>query len=240
MIQCDLKSLYGHLQLVQNSYDKTNGLLNEDLIDGWSIHKIETDFDIKPNEFLKYARLDLKANYDHHLINSLTNIKRAIDCQIDSIFIGLGINTKKSETENWSFPEKIDILNRLGIVSPEILRNINQRRNDLEHRYSKPGEVEVKDALDTAFLFIKYTEKYLNAMPYEGSLREYGNVDSILSVELDYKNRKFRFEYKDYSKDLNSVKNTYVKEIPETNREEYLKYLKWFLQITDMEYQLFV
>lgn len=239
MIQCDLQSLYNHLKLVQNSYDQSSGILKEELIDGWSIHTIETDFDIKPNDFLKYAELDLKGNYDHHLINSLTNIKRAIDCQIDSIFIGLGINTQKTETDNWSFPEKIDLLNYLGIVSPEILQNINKRRNDLEHRYSKPEVNEVKDALDIARLFIKYTEKYLNAMPYEGSLRESGNIDSILEVVLDYKKRKFRFECIEVSKDHNSITSIYIKEIPETNRDEYRKYLKWFLKITDMEYQLY-
>ncbi|MFA4848154.1 MAG: hypothetical protein WC626_00355 [Methanoregula sp.] len=240
MIQCDLKSLYQHLELVQNNYDSVEELLKEDLLDGWSRHQIKTDFDLKPNDFLRFAKNDLKANYEHHLINSLTNIKRTIDCQIDSIFVGLGINTKKSETEHWNFPEKIDILNKLGILSPEILGIINTQRNDLEHRYSNPNEKNVKLALDIAQLFLKYTEKYLNDMPYDGVLIEHLNIDSHLDVNLDYKNRKFRFEGKEYSKDnFHSIKNSYVKEILEENRDEYLKYLKWFLLITDMEYTLY-
>jgi hypothetical protein len=93
--------------------------------------------------------------------------------------------------------------------------------------------------LDTARLFIKYTEKYLNAMPYAGALHEHMNLYSILDVELDYKNRKFRFEWREFSKDLKAVTNSYVKEISETDREDYLKYLKWFLLITDMEFELY-
>lgn len=238
MLQCDLKSLHQFRKLVQNNLDPVTRLQKDDLIDGWSKQEIETNFDLKPNDFLKFARNDLNANYEHNLINSLTNIKRAIDCQIDSIFVGLGLNTKKSETENWTFPEKIDILNKLGIVSPEILDIINRQRNDLEHRYSKPKENDVKFALDIAQLFLKYTEKYMNDMPYSGMLRE-PQSDSYLTITLDYKARKFLFEGKEYSNNGKLIKNSYEKEILEKDREEYIKYLKWFLLITDMEYNLY-
>lgn len=237
MIQCDIKSLYAHLRLAQKCCAESDKFDIGDLIDGWGIEEIETNFDIKPNDFLNFARQDLKANYEHHLINSLTNVKRAIDCQIDSIFIALGLNTKKSESEYWNFPEKIDLLNKLGIISPDILQNINQQRNNLEHKYAKPKENEIKIAIDTAQLFIKYTDKYLNAMPFSGMLREPKTKNSFLNVDLDYKNRILRFEGREYDDDFKILKNHYVKEISEANRDEYVKYLKWFLLITNIEFQ---
>jgi hypothetical protein len=43
------------------------------------IHEnIEISFEISPNDFLKFAEFDLTANYEHHLVNSLSNTKRAL------------------------------------------------------------------------------------------------------------------------------------------------------------------
>jgi hypothetical protein len=234
MFECDLRTLRKYLQYIRENEDQY-----PELIDGWSTTIIDTNFDLNPRDFLKFAESDLKANYDHHLINSLTNIKRAIDCQIDSLFVGFGINTKKSDEADWNFPEKLDVLRKLGLVSPEILNDINRQRNDLEHRYSIPDEKFVKSSIEIAKMFVGYTDKYLYNMPFDGMLREISNPESVLMVTLDYKNRKFLFSAKEFSIKKPTIKVYYDKEICEGNRDEYLKYLIWFLTITDTEYKLF-
>ena len=40
-------------------------------------------FNISPKDFLRFAKEDLKERDERGLINSITNSKRAIDCQID-------------------------------------------------------------------------------------------------------------------------------------------------------------
>ena len=44
------------------------------------------DFEITPKDFLNYGKLDFKQNDKRGLINSLTNAKRAIDCQTKQNF----------------------------------------------------------------------------------------------------------------------------------------------------------
>jgi len=54
-------------------------------VDYWLFAKIETPFNINPHEFLKFAEYDLSSNYEQHFVNSLSNVKRAIECQLDML-----------------------------------------------------------------------------------------------------------------------------------------------------------
>jgi uncharacterized protein YutE (UPF0331/DUF86 family) len=143
-----------------NHISKDNDGNWEPTIDSWGTGNIETPFTIKPGEFLEYAESDLKIDDNHHLVNCLSNIKRAIECQIDSLLIGFGL-FEKAKIKNWKFPTKIEKLNEIGIVSPRILSKINKLRNLLEHEYSIPEREKVEEALDVAILFIRYTDQFL-------------------------------------------------------------------------------
>ncbi len=65
-----------------------------DNVNTYMFENIETNFEISPSEFLKFADCDLTAQYDHHLINCLSNTKRAIDSQLDSLLIGVGVSER--------------------------------------------------------------------------------------------------------------------------------------------------
>lgn len=184
--------------MAEFSLERLNRLVNKhnvDDVDGYSFGTIETDFDISPDEFLNFAKHDLAAKYNHHLVNSLSNTKRAIDSQLDSLLIGFGLSKK---AKNWHFPAKIDFLNRIGIISPRILNKINKKRNLLEHEYRNPTEEEVEDALDVAELFIIYTNKYLTR-----AIRHFNLIGEDLfgDLILDWNNCKFVFEYPVYVDD---------------------------------------
>lgn len=92
------------------------------------------------------------------IINSLSNTKRAIDSQLDSLLVGFGLSERANK---WNFPTKVNYLNNVGILSG-ILTKINKKRNLLEHEYKNPSIEEVKDALGVAKFFISYTDKYLH------------------------------------------------------------------------------
>ena len=195
----------------------------ECLLESWGSDNIQPPFDITPKDFLYYAEYDLKNKYAHHLINSLSNIKRAIDCQFDSLLYGFGL-LEKSKTQKWNFPTKIDCLNSLGVISPRILLKINQKRNLLEHEYIRPNQIEVEDALDVAVLFIVYTEKFLlNAMvDCEPSNDKEGYW---LEVKLDYKNNRITVSKRRDKETLIEIN---------VNSEEYIKYLKWFISLYEL------
>jgi uncharacterized protein YutE (UPF0331/DUF86 family) len=227
MFNCDIKTLKEFSE--ENHYA-------DDRIDGWSTTDIENNFDLQSTDFLDFAQIDLRMDDVHHLINCLSNVKRAIECQIDSILIGLGL-FEKSTKEKWNFPKKIEVLNELGIISPRILIKINKIRNLLEHQYSKPDKEKVEDAVDIAILFFRSTEKYLINFPIYGVLWDEEGKCS-LDLKFDYKKSKFIFIGSEFSINQET-------KIPQTEKNftieidaklpEYFEYLKIFLRLIDIE-----
>jgi hypothetical protein len=193
-----------------------------DTIGAWNANDIEIPFQINSADFLNFAKNDLLIDDLHHQVNAFSNTKRAIECQIDSLLIRFGL-FKKSKNDKWRFPQKMDMLNEIGIVSPEILRKINRHRNLLEHEYSIPNRENVEDAIDVASLFSKYTEKFLfNALT---DFELYNNQKEWCWVIFDYKNGKFTFKE-------NKWNNQIICEIDQKN-DEYIAYLKWFTSILE-------
>jgi len=109
---------------------------------------------LKPIEYLNFARRDMIEGDTRALVNALGNIKRAIDCQLDVLLEMHGL-LKMSQEKRWSFPKKIEIIRKIGIVAPNILKLINLKRNELEHKHKKPTKEEVMEFLDIAELFIE-------------------------------------------------------------------------------------
>ncbi|GAK61227.1 hypothetical protein U27_01126 [Candidatus Vecturithrix granuli] len=106
-------------------------------------------FEINAIEFLQFAERSLEIGNKQGLIDCLTNAKRAIDCQIDKLLACFGYEFKK-----YSIHQKIDLLNKLGVIVPRILRKVRSKRNFLEHEYLCPTQEETEDALDIATLFV--------------------------------------------------------------------------------------
>lgn len=204
-----------------NFYIKTNGVNS---VDGYSFENVETGFDISPNEFLEFAEHDLIAKYDHHLVNSLSNTKRAIDSQLDSLLIGFGLSER---AKKWNFPTKIDFLNSIGIISPRILNKINKKRNLLEHEYKNPNKEEVEDALDVAILFVAYTNKYLFRALKECTL--WSAEEGHVTITLGWEDYKITSTYRVYVD--NKFSEDITEELASADQKEYDEYLKFYLKL---------
>ncbi len=110
------------------------------------------DFDITPKDFLDYAYQDYEMGESRGLINALSNVKRAIECQSDIIHLSFGIPYKRL-----TFPDKVENLQKMGISPSVIFKNINAIRVELEHFYKKPEPQRVEDAIQIAHLFLDVT-----------------------------------------------------------------------------------
>ena len=97
-----------------------------------------SDFEISPKDFLRFSKLDFHSNNRKGLINSLTNAKRAIDCQIDETFSVLGIDFQEIPNQaeskivelpvyysEESGPELALISNNSGLTIEEVI-NLHQ------------------------------------------------------------------------------------------------------------------
>lgn len=170
-----------------------------------SVHTVvDNEFDISPHDFLEYAETDLASNYDHNIINALSNAKRALDCQLDYLLISFGFY-KISQKKNWGFPKKLEIIQSIGLIAPRILKKINKQRNLLEHQFIKPTNEQVEDMLDIAMLFIASTDyyifKFVSDIAYENK-----KLKTKILINLDYKASKIRVYQ--YDNETNKYANT--------------------------------
>jgi uncharacterized protein (UPF0332 family) len=155
----------------------------------YQIDDLKLPFDLKPEEFIKYAKADLKLKSNRGIVNALSNTKRALHCQLDSLLYAFGYQNK-SRKGRWNFNDKLEFLGELDIITPEFLRKINKQRNFLEHEYALPSRENVEDAIDIAILFIDYTQKHLNKILIDCVLNIKNKADSP-EIRFDRKNSKF-------------------------------------------------
>jgi len=107
---------------------------------------------LTPMEFLVQAENDYDTGGQAALLNSITNSRRAIQCQIDQWIRAFRFDASKNNKK------KIEIISELG-YAPRILRKVADARNLLEHDYKLPRIQEVEEALDLAWLFISVSRE---------------------------------------------------------------------------------
>lgn len=127
--------------------------------------EVENPFELTSKDFLDFACDDLKGTSTRDTVNALGNIKRSIDCLFDSLLFTVGF-LEDSKRGRWGFPEKVNFLGEIGIITPYILRRINSTRNLLEHEFKKPNRPEVEMAYDIATLLYYATFRFTRRFFY--------------------------------------------------------------------------
>jgi hypothetical protein len=137
--------------------------LDEFIIIQFPIDSLEFDTRIKPFQYLEFARQDLSDGTEsRNLINSLSNAKRALHLQVETIAQGYGYKKLKRSSK---FPAKLEFLGEIGIATPSIISKLNALRNKVEHDYMVPEVEQVKDYCDIVELFLDATEAPINTFP---------------------------------------------------------------------------
>lgn len=114
------------------------------------------------------------------MINSLSNAKRCFHYHTERL---LHRYCLYNICERYSFPDKLKLLQELGIISGVLLKKYNNERNAMEHEYTKPTKVTVEKSLDLCELYLLATERFLKNTP--SKLRvvfKDDNRDIILSL----------------------------------------------------------
>jgi len=149
-------------------------------------------FKLTPSDFLKFAKEDVKEKKTGNLVNALSNVKRAINCQIDQILFIFWFSKKRC-----NFPKKIEFMKDIWIISPEIIEKLNHKRNLIEHEYDIPSKKDVSDAIEIAELFIESVK--LIFIRYYNELEVHDNSSGIgfpcIYFDFDYKKNLFKVAY---------------------------------------------
>lgn len=199
------------------------------------------NYDLKPIDFLRFSKLDLRESDDRGLINSLTNSKRAIDCQIDEVLKSLGIkvedliNNKEFNIFSKLFLIDDDVMFKLKLIqilnlAPSLLiSKTRSLRHKLEHVYQKPKYEEVKEALEVADLFIKSVDRVFNDLWSDFKLTDDENY------LRDNKYINFSFDSSKYLFTIQLIieKNVVESAIVNSNDKEYFCLLKLMISYFD-------
>ena len=185
-------------------------------------------FKLTPLDFLKFAKEDFNEKNTRNLVNALSNIKRAINCQIDQILFIFGLSKKR-----WKFPEKIEFIKDIGIISPEIIKKINKKRNLIEHEYDIPSSEGVSDAIGIAELFIESVKPIF--------IRYYKDLEihiddskgigfSCIYFDFDYKKHLFKVAYE-------KEEGSKIEEVEYNHKhQDYLKIVEYYIKFLKERY----
>lgn len=159
-------------------------------------------FDLIPENYLFFAKEDLKQRDERGLINALSNVKRAIDCLIENILKNFGINIKKipkvaldfckevlNDDNNHINPSSLRLFCALGLAPSILVSEVRNLRNKVEHEFSNPKKEDVLRAYEVAELLInnlKAKELYSCAIDISDIQRNDGfSFDYVTGVRFN-------------------------------------------------------
>ena len=204
---------------------------------------VDDPFELNSKDFLRFAKTDIIEKDERGFVNSLTNAKRAIDCQVDtalSIF-GISFDEIKPETNriiNLTGNDKIDISHKFKLIqaldfAPSILiSEIRTIRNKLEHYYNKPTLKEVNKAIELAQLFLLAIDNRINIVEEHFTITDENNYiedwecKNGFDIHFHPKNKQLKLTFQKDKKIIEKI------ELSE-NDEEFYAIIKLINNIKD-------
>lgn len=158
------------------SFIKNNILLLEMDVGGWREVKAPS-FELYARDYLEFAQQELDKKTVVSLINCVSHLKRAADCQIDIFFHVYNLH-KIFNKRNLKFEKKLDFLGEAGIFTSRSLTRFNTIRNKMEHNYEAPKIDDIEVYFDLVFALITILER-LTALHSEITFVTYGDLNAI-------------------------------------------------------------
>lgn len=125
---------------------------------GSSGHNITfPDFELLPTHYLEFADKSLEHKDSCHLINCVTHLKRAAECEIDTFLYACNLY-KVLEKKNLGFDTKLNFIKDIGIFNSRTLSRFNSIRNKIEHEYVVPDIVDIDVYYDLVSALVELLE----------------------------------------------------------------------------------
>lgn len=193
----------------------------------------------EPFEYLEYAKSDLMSGKPGSAINALGNAKRAIHLTLVSFLEIIGLEPAYGKAR---FPAQLSIIQKLNAFPTRMLKNLNQKRNVVEHEYKAIEIDESADFVDVAEMFLLLAYPYLQQTVVSAYVGIEGD-DRCLAWVLDLPSKVCIYEIRDYrivnspignlyyphSSDHNSWSPLQTISITKANEDEWLPYLDLFV-----------
>lgn len=116
---------------------------------------------VTPDEFLTWAKQDIKGGSKRGRANALTNAKRALHARIDEILYSVRVRHANDWPNRPNTDSKLKVIKCLNIPTTDIANVLTGRRNDLEHCYILPPHTQVRADVQTCSLWLDNLKSYL-------------------------------------------------------------------------------
>lgn len=173
------------------------------------------EFEITPYDFLKFAKKDILNNDKRARINAITNAKRAIDCQTDTILSILNLEFSKplpaaatsfielvNHKENANEKSTFKLIAALGLAPINLISKVRKLRHKLEHYYESPSQDEAREAIELAEFYLNATDNkikmiwsiaftneeidnYKDPYPSKTIYIDFRDRDALINVRVD-------------------------------------------------------
>ncbi|WP_196233294.1 hypothetical protein [Paenibacillus polymyxa] len=192
--------------------------------DGYSGESImHPPFELSPRDYLQFAELELESTKHNHLslINCVSHIKRAMDCQIETFFYSYNLYTF-FKNKRLGIDKKLEFLRESGVFSSRSLSRLNSIRNKMEHEFEVPKIQDIELYYDLVSAFISILESHILM------LEIYAESNWYLKGDDDYLRFSIAF----------SIKEPIIKASWRSKKENVVELVTNLNEITEFAYFL--
>lgn len=118
-------------------------------------------FDYYAFDYLEFAELNLQKHHEsnqvrekeNELISCLSNLKRALDCQMECFLESWNIR-KNFRKKNLGLDKKLSFLAEAGLFTSRTIHRFSKIRNKFEHEFQKPEVQDLEALFDLVTAFV--------------------------------------------------------------------------------------
>ncbi len=183
-------------------------------------------FDLTPRDYLEFAEIDLSSsNSTHSLVNTVSNLKRAIDCQLD-FFLSVFNLDSLYRKKRLGVDKKLGFLSKSGIFNAKSMSKLNTIRNRMEHHYELPTLEDVEVYYDLVLAFISVVENATTLAGYSKQI--YYKIDKSggFDIEFYYEGPRIEIEFSYGETEKKIVCDLGKEDTSLEDIEEFSKFLK--------------
>ena len=189
-------------------------------------------YDIAPDEFLEFAGNALALETKEGIVNAISNLKRALDCQMDLFFESINLKSIVDK-KNLKFEKKTQFLADIGLMQNRTMNKLNSMRNKMEHEYKIPDVFDLHTYYELVWSVVKIAELYLELFCSNGEieLSLYAkNREYALVLEYNAAERAFQFEIIDWTEKNNRKQKKIIVGLKNPDEErEFIKAFHFYL-----------
>lgn len=180
-------------------------------------------FELMPRDFLRFAAEDLESSIIKNKVSLMSNLKRALECQLDIFFDCIHMK-EIFDRNNVKFEQRIQLLSDIGMLPNKTIKKLNEFRNQLECFYQIPSVGDLEMYYELVWNVVEIMNLNMNLMIIYRELHfnvRYSEKEYLFTMRYDFERTGFVFCIKN-----KNTEEEFQLEIILHNQEQYQEYIK--------------